>query len=57
MYHGHAQTSTTANIYSHEIKTADEMAANVLDCILTSDKKEKQKCWLDGHAAPPAEGF
>ena len=32
---GHAQTSTTANIYSHAIKTADEMAADVLDDILT----------------------
>ena len=31
---GHAQTSTTANIYSHAIKTADEMAADVLDDIL-----------------------
>lgn len=32
---GHAQTSTTANIYSHAIRTADEMAADVLDDILT----------------------
>ncbi len=32
---GHAQTSTTANIYSHAIKTADEMAADVLQDILT----------------------
>jgi integrase len=32
---GHAQTSTTANIYSHAIKTADEMAADVLSDILT----------------------
>jgi integrase len=31
---GHAQTSTTANIYSHAIRTADEMAADVLDDIL-----------------------
>lgn len=31
---GHAQTSTTANIYSHAIKTADEMAAGVLEDIL-----------------------
>ncbi|NLL38099.1 MAG: hypothetical protein GX254_00725 [Clostridiales bacterium] len=28
---GHAQTSTTANIYSHAIRTADETAADVLD--------------------------
>lgn len=31
---GHAQTSTTANIYSHAIRTADEMAAGALDDIL-----------------------
>jgi len=27
---GHAQTSTTSNIYSHAIRTADEKAAEVL---------------------------
>lgn len=32
---GHAQTSTTANIYTHAIKTADELAAEVIDDILT----------------------
>ncbi|MBW7572428.1 tyrosine-type recombinase/integrase [Caproiciproducens faecalis] len=32
---GHAQTSTTENIYAHAIKTADEMAADTLDDILT----------------------
>jgi len=31
---GHAQTSTTANIYSHAIRTADEKAAEVLDGIM-----------------------
>jgi integrase len=31
---GHAQTSTTANIYSHAIRTADEIAADVLEDIL-----------------------
>lgn len=31
---GHAQTSTTANIYSHAIRTADEQAAEVLDIVL-----------------------
>jgi len=35
---GHAQTSTTANIYSHAIHSADEMAADVLEDIL------KPKC-------------
>ena len=29
------QPSATANIYSHAIKTADEMAADILDDILT----------------------
>jgi hypothetical protein len=33
--HNPKQTSTTANIYSHAIKTADEMAADVLEDILT----------------------
>lgn len=27
---GHAQTSTTTNIYSHVIRTADEKAAEVI---------------------------
>jgi integrase len=40
---GHAQTSTTANIYSHAIKTADEMAANVLDDILTPAIKTRSR--------------
>ena len=31
---GHAQTSTTMNIYSHFLQTADEAAANVMDSIL-----------------------
>ena len=31
---GHAQTSTTTNIYSHAIRSADVMAAEVLDDIL-----------------------
>ena len=31
---GHAQTSTTANIYSHAIRTADEKAADVLENIV-----------------------
>ena len=32
---GHAQTSTTANIYTHAIRTADELASDVIDDILT----------------------
>jgi integrase len=35
---GHAQTSTTANIYAHAIRTADEMAAEVLEDMLTPIK-------------------
>lgn len=31
---GHAQTSTTANIYSHAIRSADEKAAEVIDNII-----------------------
>ena len=32
---GHAQASTLVNIYSHAIKTADELAAEALDDMLT----------------------
>jgi integrase len=32
---GHVQTSTTQNIYAHAIRTADEMASEALDDILT----------------------
>lgn len=35
---GHAQTSTTANIYAHAIKSADEAASDVLDDILSPKK-------------------
>ena len=31
---GHAQTSTTSNIYSHAIRTADEKAAEMLEHVL-----------------------
>ena len=31
---GHSRTSTTLNIYSHAIKSADAMAADALDGIL-----------------------
>jgi integrase len=36
---GHAQTSTTSNIYSHAIRTADEKAAEVLKGIISSCPK------------------
>ncbi len=32
---GHAQSSTTLNIYSHFLRSADEAAANIMDQILT----------------------
>ena len=32
---GHAQASTLTNIYAHAFKTADELATNLLDDILT----------------------
>jgi len=38
---GHAQTSATANIYSHVIKTADEMAAEAIGDILQLGTKFK----------------
>lgn len=38
---GHAQTSTTMNVYSHAIKSADEAAANVLDDMLNPNKEKE----------------
>ena len=35
---GHASPSTTGNIYSHAIKTADEIAADTLDSLLKPSK-------------------
>jgi hypothetical protein len=35
----HAQTSTTANIYSHAIRTADEKAADTLENILKKESR------------------
>jgi integrase len=39
---GHAQTSTTQNIYAHAIRTADEMASEALDDILTPKSNIKK---------------
>lgn len=36
---GHAQTSTTMNIYVHGLRSADERAANTLENLLDIDKK------------------
>ena len=36
---GHTNTSTTANIYAHAIKSADEMAAEAIADILTLGRK------------------
>ena len=38
---GHAQMTTTANIYTHAIRTADERAAQILDDILTVKEYKK----------------
>lgn len=40
---GHAQTTTTINLYSHAIQTADEMAAEALGDILTPKSILKTK--------------
>ena len=37
---GHAQTSTTMNIYSHSIKSAEAAAAEALQSVLTRKKKQ-----------------
>lgn len=39
---GHAQMSTTTDIYTHAIKTADERASDVLDDILMIKKNNKK---------------
>jgi len=39
---GHAQTSTTQNIYAHAIRTTDEMASEALDDILTPKSNIKK---------------
>ncbi len=40
---GHAQTSTTLNIYAHSYKTLDETASDALEDILTTTKKKQAK--------------
>lgn len=39
---GHAQTSTTTNIYTHAIRTADELASEAIDDILTPKKASRR---------------
>jgi Site-specific recombinase XerD len=39
---GHAQMSTTTDIYTHAIQTADERASDILDDILTVKKNNKK---------------
>lgn len=40
---GHAQTSTTTNIYAHAIRSADERASEALDDILTPQRAKQNK--------------
>lgn len=40
---GHAQTSTTTNVYAHAIKSADERAAELLGDILKPSKEKAKK--------------
>lgn len=41
---GHAQTSTTMNIYSHQLKKKDEEAANTLEELISFSPKALTKC-------------
>ena len=40
---GHSRTSTTLDIYTHAVKSADELASQVLDDVLTPKTKIIQK--------------
>ena len=40
---GHTEKSTTMDIYSHAIRSADEAAANTLDDILNTKKNREEK--------------
>ena len=40
---GHAKTSTTADIYSHVIRSVDEAAAEILEDMLNPVKRKKLK--------------
>jgi len=40
---GHAQTSTTGNIYSHALKSADALGADTLNDILSPNSQIKDK--------------
>lgn len=40
---GHAQTSTTSNIYAHAIRSADEAAADTIENLLTPTQNSKEK--------------
>jgi len=45
---GHSQASTLVNIYSHAIKTADELATEALDDMLTPQSVKNQNIVKDG---------
>lgn len=38
---GHAQTSTTLNIYAHALKSRDAVAAEHLDALLNFEQKSR----------------
>lgn len=40
---GHAQTSTTTNIYAHALQTADKQAADIMEGIFVPKKDEEQR--------------
>lgn len=40
---GHANTSTTMNIYAHALQTADKQATDMMESILTPKKKMSKK--------------
>lgn len=40
---GHAQTSTTMNIYAHSLKSLDEVASEAIDNLLKQNDNEKSK--------------
>ena len=40
---GHANTSTTLNVYSHALRSADQHAADLMEGFVNPKKEEEQK--------------